>query len=173
MTFSRIWPLGLALGEVLYSDDLNALDIALTYALDSRGGDYTLSSALHLLGNFLRVDNLQIDNLVRSNGWSPWPSVAQLDDATYEAFNPTSILTVRLIDNWTAQRSVQLVPSTTTLTNSIVVFARHSSPPSGVYAIIADGTRSGLQIATVTANGELSAIFYDGTNFREFWHLTP
>lgn len=84
LMFSRVKPLGWAMFEILTSGQMNSIDQQLSYAVDSRGGDYTNATPLVMRGT-VQLPNLfdaVITNLARPNGASGWPVVAEIPGGT-------------------------------------------------------------------------------------------
>jgi hypothetical protein len=102
IVFTRVWPLGLAFGEILYSTDMNTLDEMLPFALDTRGGTYN-NGPLELTGGYVQINTLR-----RANGWSPWPNIVVLEDAASSGLQPSRLIDVYICDAMTEDRVISL-----------------------------------------------------------------
>jgi hypothetical protein len=95
--FARIKPLGWGYGEILYSDEITALDAEMPYALDSRGGTYNIANALVLA--LAGTGYVQIDRLFRANGQSAWPGVIVTTENAFDEGYCPHVIDVFVIDS--------------------------------------------------------------------------
>jgi len=121
MSFTRVKPLGWGYLEVLTSNQMNAIDTHITYAVDSRGGSYTNVALLAFLGA-TRLANADItfSAASRANGATIFPVFTRFGngDITVDGKAP---FYVALADQATTNHDVILARAGAVAGNTIVV----------------------------------------------------